>query len=68
MAHFAVLNENNAVKNVIVCDNKQIAEQVTFSKCVEYEFGNPKVKLGVIWNGEEWLPEPFYDDAVILGS
>jgi hypothetical protein len=68
MAYFAVLNENNAVKNVIVCDYKELAEQITFSKCVEYEFGDPKVKLGVIWNGEEWLPEVFDDNAVILGS
>ena len=36
MAHFAVI-KNNTVNNVILADNKEIAEEITGLTCIEYE-------------------------------
>jgi len=48
MANYAVLH-NNRVINVIVCDSKEIAEEITGNTCVEYSDSNPAhIGLGYI--------------------
>jgi len=48
MANYAVISENK-VRNVIVCDSKEIAEEITGHTCVEYSDSNPAhIGLGYI--------------------
>ena len=50
MAKYAVIH-NNSVSNVIVCDTKEIAEQLTNTTCVEYTEENPAI-IGSLYNAE----------------
>lgn len=36
MAHFAVLDSNDKVVNIIIAETKEIAEQFTGKVCIEY--------------------------------
>lgn len=45
MATYAVI-ESDIVENVIVCDSKELAENVTGKTCVEYTDENP---AGIGW-------------------
>lgn len=49
MANFAVI-EDGIVTNIIVCDSKATAENVTGKVCVEYTNENPAV-IGLGYNG-----------------
>ena len=49
MKTFAVI-VSNIVENVIVADSKEIAEQVTDQKCIEYTYENP---AGIGWIYDE---------------
>ena len=49
MKTFAVLNGENVVTNIIVCDSLEIAEQVTQCVCVEYTEENP-ASIGWIYD------------------
>lgn len=49
MANYAVINDNKVI-NMIVCDSKETAEQVTGAVCIEYTNENP-IDIGYIWNG-----------------
>lgn len=68
MANFAVLNNNNQVINLIICSHKELAEQITNSTCIEYDPNDRRICLGIIWNGEEWLPEPITYGAIDLNQ
>ena len=46
MAIFAVLNNDNVVTNVIVCESLELAEEVTGCVCVEITDENPG---GIDW-------------------
>ena len=54
MAHFAVLDAlTKEVKNIIVCDNKPLAELLTGGICVEYDNDSlGSCGVGWIYNGE----------------
>lgn len=52
MPNFAVLDHNNVVSNVIVAENKEIAEDVTGNICVPCEGTQ---YLGARWNGNEFI-------------
>lgn len=41
MKTFAVLDTNNVVTNVIVCDSAETADLVTHEICIEYTEENP---------------------------
>jgi hypothetical protein len=49
MANYAVINDNKVI-NIIVCDSKEIAEQVTGTICIEYTNENP-AGIGYTWDG-----------------
>jgi hypothetical protein len=52
MANYAVLDENNVVIDVIVADNKEVAETATQRTCIEL----PPLNHGVgdIWDGTKF--------------
>jgi hypothetical protein len=60
MANFAVI-ENGIVENIIVCESKELAEQLTEKICIEYNDENPAYR-GYGWDGEKFesppIPEP----------
>jgi hypothetical protein len=58
MGNFAVI-ENGIVTNILVCDSKTIAEQVTGKTCVEYTDANPAFINGEYKNGK-FLPSKPY--------
>lgn len=49
MANYAVMS-GNTVSNIIVCDSKEVAEQVTGMTCIEYTNENP-AGIGYTWDG-----------------
>jgi hypothetical protein len=64
MANFAVIDENIVV-NVIVADNKEIAETVTGFTCVESDLA----AIGYTWDGENFsapVVEPIVEPVVEL--
>jgi hypothetical protein len=50
--NFAVI-ENNIVKNIIVCDSKQVAEQVTGLLCIQYT-DTKLARIGDTWDGSNF--------------
>jgi len=50
MKKFAVLDSEGKVVNIIIAGSQSIAEQVTFSDCVNVAAG-VAVDLGDTWNG-----------------
>jgi hypothetical protein len=36
MSNFAVIDENNNILNTIICESKELAEQVTGHTCIEF--------------------------------
>lgn len=56
MAIYAVI-DNNTVINVIVCDTKEVAEEVTGKICIESTEDNP-ASIGSTWNGNNFVPPP----------
>jgi hypothetical protein len=60
MKTFAVLDHNNVVTNVIVCDSAETADLVTEAICIEYTEENV-AQIGWIYDpetGEFNPPEP----------
>lgn len=58
MSEFAVLNENNVVINIIIADNKTIAETVTQSACYEIlDKGAIVIGSKLLDNGDWQYPE-----------
>jgi len=53
MANYAVI-QNDKVVNVIVCDSKEIAEQVTNLTCIEYTEENP-AGIGWTYDGTSFI-------------
>lgn len=53
MANYAVMS-GNTVTNVIVCDSKEVAEQVTGATCIEYTNENP-AGIGYTWDGSAFI-------------
>jgi len=51
MAYFAVLN-GNTVENVIVCDSRAVAEEVTGKTCIQYTKDNP-AGIGMIYDHDK---------------
>lgn len=49
MANYAVIDDNKVI-NIIACESKEIAEQVTKLTCIEYTDENP-VSIGYTWDG-----------------
>lgn len=49
MANFAVIKEDKVI-NIIACESKEIAEQVTGFTCIEYTNENP-AGIGYTWDG-----------------
>ena len=60
---FAVI-ENNIVENIIVCENKEIAESVTGKLCVEYTDENPAF-IGLSWSQQNGFEQPFLGETDI---
>jgi hypothetical protein len=65
MAIFAVLDNENVVTNVIVCESLELAEEVTGSVCVEITDENPAA-IGWIYNPETgtFSPPPEPEEVV----
>jgi hypothetical protein len=59
MANFAVIKDGR-VENVIVCESKALAEEVTGLTCVEYTSENPAF-VGLGYDGTTF--EPAQDEA-----
>jgi len=53
MANYAVI-QNNKVVNIIVCDSKEIAEQITNLTCIEYTEEN-NAGVGDTWDGTNFI-------------
>jgi hypothetical protein len=51
MALFAVLS-NNVVQNVIVCDSRAVAEEITRATCIEYTKDNP-AGIGMVYDHDK---------------
>ena len=60
--NFAVI-ENNLVKNVIVADSKEIAEEVSGLTCIEYTDENP-AGIGWAYDGVNFIA-PIVDEVVL---
>ena len=59
MKNFAVI-ENNIVINVIVCESKEISEQITGKECIEYTEENA-AQINGTWDGIRfWREQPFF--------
>jgi hypothetical protein len=54
MPNFAVINDG-VVINVIVCDTKEIAEQVTQLTCVEFDLENREAGIGHAYDGSKFV-------------
>jgi hypothetical protein len=65
MAIFAVLNNDNVVTNVIVCESLELAKEVTGYVCVEITDENPAA-IGWIYNPETgtFSPPPEPEEVV----
>ncbi len=53
--YFAVMDETDHVENVILAESKEIAEELTQRKCIEF---NPELGIcgiGSKWTGTEFL-------------
>lgn len=61
MPNYAVI-ENNIIKNIIVADSKELAEQITSSVCFEI---NGDEKIGWIYNNGTATPLPKEDFIII---
>jgi hypothetical protein len=48
MSNFAII-ENGIVVDVIICENKEIAQSITNKECVEYP-DDDLIGIGYIWN------------------
>jgi hypothetical protein len=62
MATFAVIH-GDTVSNVIVCESKELAEQVAGGLCIEYTPENP-AGIGWTWDGEKFT-DPDKEDPVL---
>lgn len=57
MATYAIV-ENNLVRNIIVADTLEIAQEVTGKTCIEYNDTNP-AGIGWTYDGEKFVaPQP----------
>jgi hypothetical protein len=54
MANYAVI-EKDIVINIIVCDSKKIAEEITNKTCVEYTDEN-SAHIDWIYDGKNFIP------------
>ena len=54
MPNFAKLDENNAVVDIIVADNKEIADVITGTDCVLIEDGL-RVSLGFVYEDNNFV-------------
>jgi hypothetical protein len=54
MPNFAVI-ENDIVINVIVCESKKLAEEITSKTCIEYTDKNP-ASIGWSYDGKTFIP------------
>jgi len=52
--HFAVINDINFVENVILCETKELAEELTGKICIEYT-PDGICGIGSKWTGTEFL-------------
>ena len=62
MSTFAVMSGNSVI-NVIIADNKEIAEEATNSICIEYDEINP-AHIGWQYDGEKFITT----DIVLQGE
>lgn len=63
MKNFAILNNNNDVINIIVAENKEIAEEITTLKAQEYD-PSTLVAIGFNWDGEKFNPPPMPQEMI----
>ena len=54
MADFAVLDNENIVVNVILADSLEVAEELTGSKCIEFNPLDGVCAVGSTWTGSEF--------------
>jgi|LakMenEpi03Aug12_release.lakeMendotaPanAssembly.Ray.scaffolds.fasta_scaffold2240933_2 hypothetical protein len=59
MANYAVI-QNDKVVNIIVCDSKEIAEQITNLTCIEYTEEN-NAGIGWTYDGTSFI-NPFAEE------
>jgi hypothetical protein len=52
--HFAVMNDLDYVENVILCETKELAEELTGQTCIEYT-PDGICGIGSKWTGTEFL-------------
>ena len=57
MSTFAVMSGNSVI-NVIIADNKEIAEETTNAICIEYDETNPS-GIGWQYDGEKFIPPSY---------
>lgn len=61
MANFAVI-ENGIVENIIVCESKELAEQLTEKICIEYNDENPAYR-GYGWDEINGFEQPVVEET-----
>jgi hypothetical protein len=54
MPNFAVINDG-VVINVIVCDTKELAEQITHLTCVEFDLELREAGIGHAYDGSKFI-------------
>lgn len=66
MANFAVIEEGKVI-NIILCDSKEIAEEITGKVCIEYTNENPAI-IGLGYNGVlfEQIPVEETDEESLI--
>jgi hypothetical protein len=57
MPNFAII-ENNVVVNVIVCDTKEIAENITKLQAVEFNLDSHEAGIGFTYDKNKFIAPP----------
>lgn len=55
--NFAVLDTNNTIENLIICDNKELAEQITGKTCIQISFDKVNFCIGDSWDETKFVPK-----------
>jgi hypothetical protein len=63
MANFAIV-EDGIVKNIIVAESLEVAQEVTGKLCIECSDSFP-AQIGGTWDGQRFIPAKPYDSWVL---
>lgn len=65
MPNFAILL-NNEVINVIVCDTKELAEELTGLTAIEYDLEKKEAGIGFTHDGKKFVSPPVPPQVILV--